>query len=243
MVNVRHFQPGAELDAEAMEQFQSHWSVYRRLVDNDYCAHAAAYGRLHDILLTLVRPFRFVDLACGDARETVAALQGTRVAHYLGVDLSDAALRLAASTVERLPCAAELDERDFKDALEQMAEPVDVVWFGLSLHHLQHDDKLVVMRSIRRALRDDGLFVFYEPFLHEGEDRAGFMRRFETNREAWTALDPQEWRVIRDHVTECDFPETASEWQAMAHAAGFARTQQLMTDSREFLAMFRCEER
>ena len=118
------------------------------------------------------------------------------MAHNLGVDLSDAALRLAASTVERLPCAAELDERDFKDALEHMAEPVDVVWFGLSLHHLQRDDKLVVMRSIRRALRDDGLFVFYEPFLHEGEDRAGFMRRFETNREAWTALDPQVSRCL-----------------------------------------------
>jgi len=56
-----------------------------------------------------VQPFRFLDIACGDARATVETLKGTRVANYYGIDLSSAALNLARKALESLGCPLTLD--------------------------------------------------------------------------------------------------------------------------------------
>ena len=79
MVNIRqHDAAGPVLDANAEIQFAQAWETYRKLVDNDCVFHSEVYGILHRILLEdFPRPFRFLDLACGDARGIVGALQGT----------------------------------------------------------------------------------------------------------------------------------------------------------------------
>jgi hypothetical protein len=57
-------------------------------VDNNYFYHREVYGQLHRILAEeAVQPFRFLDIGCGDAKATVDALKGTRVAHYHGIDV------------------------------------------------------------------------------------------------------------------------------------------------------------
>src|SRR5262249_46267857 len=76
--------------------FEREWLTYRKIIDNNYSFHREVYGELHRILVDeAVQPFRFLDLACGDASVTVTALRGTRAAHYHGIDLSQAALDLA----------------------------------------------------------------------------------------------------------------------------------------------------
>jgi ubiquinone/menaquinone biosynthesis C-methylase UbiE len=106
MVNIlRHLSSSPVVDEQAVQTFRDQWQVYSKLVDNDYLSHKAVGAVLHRELLTDVsRPFRFLDLACGDARLTVAALQGTRVIHYHGIDLSASALGMARQTVETLAC-------------------------------------------------------------------------------------------------------------------------------------------
>jgi SAM-dependent methyltransferase len=90
--------------------FQEQWQIYRKFVDNNYFYHREVYGQLHRILVDeAVWPFRFLDIACGDARATVDALKGTRVAHYHGIDLSQAALDLASKALEALACPVTLD--------------------------------------------------------------------------------------------------------------------------------------
>ena len=76
--------------------FQDEWQVYRKMVDENYLFHREAYAALHDILTEESDlPFRFLDIACGDASATVGALRKTAVAHYHGIDLSTPALDLA----------------------------------------------------------------------------------------------------------------------------------------------------
>ena len=79
MVNIpRHLSASPVVDEQAMQTFRHQWQVYSKLVDNDYLSHQAVRAVLNRELATDVnRPFRFLDLACGDARLTVAALQGT----------------------------------------------------------------------------------------------------------------------------------------------------------------------
>ena len=119
MVNVRqHDTAGLIIDEAAEVQFARAWRTYAKLVDNDYVFHREVYAILHRILVEdFPGPFRFLDLACGDARGIVGALQGTTVAHYHGVDLSRPALDMASAAVEALHCPVELDQRDFVAAM------------------------------------------------------------------------------------------------------------------------------
>jgi len=97
--------------------FQEQRQLYYKFVDNNYFYHREVYGQLHRILVDeAVWPFRILDIACGDARSTVDALNGTRVAHYHGIDLSQAALDLASKALEALACPVTLDHRDFVGA-------------------------------------------------------------------------------------------------------------------------------
>jgi len=171
-----------------------------------------------------VWPFRFLDIACGDARATVDALKGTRVAHYHGIDLSQAALDLASKALEALACPVTLDHRDFVEALRDRPEPVDVAWIGLSLHHLLAEAKLTLMREIRGVVGDSGLFLIYEPASTDDEDREAWLLRWERqNQPLWTALTPEEYEAMTAHVRANDFPETTSRWHSLGHEAGFDR--------------------
>jgi hypothetical protein len=103
---------------------------------------------------------------------TVDALKGTRVAHYYGIGLSQAALELASTALETLACHVTLDHRDFGAALRDRPEPVDVAWIGLSLHHLLAPDKLSLMREFRSLVGDRGFFLIYKNASPDGEDGA-----------------------------------------------------------------------
>ena len=242
MVNIRQHDVAAPiLDAAAEEQFAKAWGTYQKIVDHDYAGHREVYGILHRILAhEMPGPFRFLDLACGDARGVVGALAGTRVCHYHGVDLSRPALDLAARALEALDCPVELDQRDFVAAMADRPEPADLVWIGLSLHHLESPDKEVIMREALGVLGGTGAMVIYEPTCREGESREAYVERFAaTTKTRWRALDPAEWRSIEEHVARCDLPETPTGWQRLARDAGFTRTEELFTAATDLYRMFR----
>lgn len=242
MVNiVRHKMGAPVVDDAAMEAFRHQWQAYQKLVDHDDLSHREVRAVLHGQLVeTIGRPFRFLDLACGDASMTVAALQGTPVIEYHGIDLSAPALQLAKNTVAALQCKVWLEQNDFVAAMRNRPEPADVAWIGLSLHHLQTDDKLELMREIRGIVGDGGLFLIYEPSRLEGETRPAFLERFEqAYRSAWSSLTPKERDIIWQHVQAADFPEQASTWLELGRDAGFSHADQLFADRAKILKVYR----
>jgi len=242
MVNIlRPASTSSVLDEQAMEAFRHQWQIYSKVVDNNYLSHREVQAVLHRELVTDVnRPFRFLDLACGDARLTVAALQGTRVIHYHGIDLSAPALAMARHAVKTLACPVELEQEDFVSAMRDRPEPADVVWIGLALHHLQTADKRVLMREVRAAVGNGGRFLIYEPVCHEGESRPAYLDRFEQiNHSGWAALTPDEWAAMLAHVRAADFPESSSVWIQLGRDAGFPDVRDLFTDLTGFYTVFR----
>src|SRR5262249_31776735 len=125
------------------------------------------------------------------------------------------------------------------EAMRQRPEPADVVWIGLSLHHLQTPDKQVLTREVRAATGDGGFFLIYEPARQEGESRPADLDRFEqAYHSAWAALTPDEWATIMAHVRAADFPEPPSIWAQLGRDAGFAHVRELFTDPAGILTIF-----
>ena len=78
-------------------------------------------------------------------------LPGTRCRHYQGIDLSVAALELAAKNLAGTTFEVELDHEDFVETLTKRPEPGDAAWRSLSIHHLPTEQKRSLFQSIRAA--------------------------------------------------------------------------------------------
>lgn len=229
----------AAAEEAAMEVFRRDWEIYRKVVSNNYLSHREACARLQQLLNEeAVQPFRFLDIACGDASATMMALRGTRVGHYRGIDLSRPALDLAAKELSALACPVVLDQRDFFAALTENPEPADVVWIGLSLHHFQPPDKLRLMQAVRGIVGNTGLFAIYENVSREGETRDAWMKRWDAQRPGWTAHSEDEWRTITTHVHTSDFPESDSTWRRLGREAGFGTARQLFAAPTDLFRLY-----
>ena len=210
------------------ELFVEAWQVYRKMVDNDYLFHRGAYGCLRRVLLEEFRkPFRFIDVACGDSSMSVKALEGTLVSQYSGLDISEQALAIAKDNLKALDCAVTFRVGDFAEILQQWEQPAEVVWIGLSLHHLLSPRKLEVMRHVRSIVGETGRLLIYEDTSPDGESRSGWLARWDAQKTLWTAYDEQEWNYVTLHVHSSDFPETDSVWRQLGQQAGFSRVKEL----------------
>lgn len=190
--------------------------------------HREVYATLRDVLVREApEKFIFVDIACGAATASAEALAGTQIGRYIGIDISSQSLKVAEEALKQVGCPVELRCEDFVQALEGWTEPADVVWIGMSLHHLRAPEKLTFMRSVSRILGQDGLFLIWEPTCLDDEDRAGWLRRFLTFRRAWGALSDEQFSAFEVHMEAADFPETAQGWAQLGHRSGFARVDEL----------------
>jgi ubiquinone/menaquinone biosynthesis C-methylase UbiE len=219
--------------------FQEEWQVYRKVVDNNYLFHREAYAVLRNLLVKeMAAPFRFLDIACGDASATVGALTGTQVAHYHGIDLSEPALALAEKALRDLPCRFELTRHDFVAALRERTVSADVAWIGLSLHHLRRAQKLDLMSDACLIVGEAGKLIVYENASPGPETRAAWMKRWDRQRPDWRAFSDREWDSIRDHVHANDHPEAHATWLALGSEAGFGRARCLFESPTQLFRLY-----
>ena len=119
----------------------------------------------------------------------------------------------------RLPDIASAER--LRRSARRAKKSVDVVWIGLSLHHLRAPAKLEVMRAAHRLLDGHGMLLVYENASPDGEDRDTWLERWDRQEPDWTALTADEWRRMAAHVRAHDFPETVSRWRELGREAGF----------------------
>jgi len=214
--------PTATPATSDQDYFLTGWRIYRKVLDLNYMGHHEVYATLGEALSDAPSGFAFLDIACGDAAGTARALAGSDVGSYAGIDISRPALDIAARELAGLDCPVSLIERDLHEALAEWSDPVDVAWLGQSLHHFQPEEKRDVLRSLRQVLAPGGVFMLWEPTLLPDEDRHGWLGRLAARREHWPEVADDEWKVMYDHCSASDFPETDADWLAMGHGAGFS---------------------
>jgi SAM-dependent methyltransferase len=216
--------PSAVPKGSTQSLFIDSWQIYRKMVDNDYLFHSGAYGALGRIIRERFRhPYRFLDMGCGDAGMAARTLMGTPVASYHGIDISEAALGYAKANLAQLDCDVTFSCADFAGQLQKGMGAADVAWIGLSLHHFQNAGKLEIMTAIRGVVGDQGMLLAYENASPDGEDRDGWMARWDAQKPGWTAYSEAEWDHVCQHVKSSDYPETESGWRELGKRAGFSR--------------------
>ncbi len=226
--------------SEAVHAFFSQWDIYRLCIEHNTLHHRQVGEILRCELLARTEPFTFLDLACGDADLTAAALHETKVSAYTGVDFSAPALALAANKIAELGCPRTLHEADFTDFLRKNKASHDVIYLGLSLHHLETETKRETMKHLRHATALGGTFYLFEPILHAGENREGYVARWGAAMDGPYDPFPSAARdALREHVRESERPESAAEYLAAARDAGFRDGEILFTDAGNFYSLFR----
>ena len=147
----------------------------------------------------------------------------------------------STSLVRRSPslnCSVELRQADFVDFVHTRKAPVDIVWIGLSLHHLHRDGKMAVVQAIRHLMGRNGCLLIYENTSPDGESRVAWLRRWDEQKLLWTAYTPAEWEYVTAHVHQADFPETVSDWQALGREAGFGTVTQLFASPTDLFRLY-----
>ena len=226
--------------SDPVHSFFSQWEIYRLCIEHNTLFHREVGAILRRELLERAKPFTFLDLACGDADLTAAALRDTKMSSYTGVDFSAPALALAANKIAELGSPRTLHEADFTDFLRQNKETFDVVYLGLSLHHLERETKREMMTHLRRATAPGGTFYLFEPFLLEGERREDYVERWAAAMDGPYDPFPSAARdALRDHVTESERPESKEDYQSFASEAGFTRSEILFADPGNFYVLFK----
>lgn len=212
-------------NVDGVRGFFDQWHLYKKVAACNYLHHREACAALAGALDRFDRPFRFLDLGAGDGAWTAQVLAGRPVCRYDAVDLSPVALELAGKNFANIECEKSFTQGDFVEALKAGMSAYDVIYIGLSLHHLLRGAKEEFLPIVRRHLTDGGSFICYEPINEPGESRDEVMKRWwKVVVRDWVELTPDERDAVQDHVFGNDYPESLRDYAALAEKAGFSRS-------------------
>lgn len=238
-MTTTHGSNQADRFALASDVFRRSWSLYEKLVIENYMRHREMEQLLHGLLLELTGPFALLDLGCGDAAMVARALQGTRAQRYTGVELVDAAARLAEQRLQEIVPDRSFLIGNLIDAVRRpWPEKFDVVLASYSVHHLSLAEKARLFHDVKACLKSGGRFILIDLMLKAEENRQDYLDRFYAfAARSFSVLTGEEQRNVRDHMQGSDWPESQATYTQLAQEAGLGNIQLRYRDPEEFYAL------
>lgn len=204
------------------ESFFDVWDTYAKVVARNYMFHRELAEEIAGTLRARFDggAFSMLDLGCGDAATLAPILKSFTVTRYQGVDLSQAALALAAENLSDLGGPVELVHSDMESALDE-AGAYDLIYSSFALHHLPTSQKAEFFRLVAARLSADGLLLLVDVVREEDEALPVYHRNYlDWLRRDWTGLSQFELDAISEHILANDQPEPYSVLREQAEAAG-----------------------
>ena len=206
-------------------EFFNAWVIYRKVLANNYMHHKEIYEAVTRFIEGQweTRPFKLLDLGCGDARFIAGALKGRAIEFYTGFDLSDPALDLAAKNISPLGCKIDLLNIDFMDGMAKTKAKFDIVFISYALHHLTQAEKAKFFRLAHSLLTENGLLLVIDLMREPSETLPVFLDNYcQWVKEEWLRLDEDEMTAIIQHIRDNDMPETETTLSALAEVENFS---------------------
>lgn len=229
---MRTYDPRTEL-------FRASWSLYDTVIAENYMYHREIESVAEKVLNENAHGGSLLDLGCGNARGLAAILRKTKPRLYVGVDVSRPALDQASAELAGLP-EVRLLEEDMLACVDQfrvVGQRFDFVHSSFAVHHLTTTDKERLFQSVAQVLTPAGGFLLADLVRAVGQSREDYLKVYlRTVDSEWLALNAEQRREVREHVTAFDFPETVPDLTRMAQAAGFQEAA-LLGEFREHQVM------
>ena len=212
-------------------------AVFEALKDHDVMGHSLVYKTLDSVLGGLERPFRLLDIGCGDCADILPPLKRNPPEAYVGIDSSAEAVARALENTAGAGFPCRILHGDFQAALPA-GLAFDIIWMGLFLHHLPTERKPWFLARARETLRAGGMLLAHDPMLQENEDRQAFITRLEDyGRANWLFLTADDLSVACRHWSEHGHQERFSTLRDVGLEAGFVDVRMLWTDPDDFYGL------
>lgn len=237
MAELSHNESRKKLSDSNNEFFNEQWKLYQKVLSNNYMGHREIYGILHEFLVSYYykKPFKMLDLGCGDASFAVHALLNTTINFYCGIDLSEPALEIARDNMAKLKSEKLFIQGELLELILQLRQnqdnSFDAILASFALHHLTIEQKECLIGQLPHLLKADGVFLLIDIVRPSEETREAYIRRYLENvRQDWSLLTPQEFLRVEEHISCSDFPETQETLYSLAEKHGFSRVDCLYRD-------------
>ncbi|MBD2355668.1 class I SAM-dependent methyltransferase [Tolypothrix sp. FACHB-123] len=233
---MSHMQTTETKSQNLQEFFGKQWQIYQKMLDNNYMGHREIYNILHEFLINYFqKPFRMLDLGCGDASFTSQALLNTNISCYYGVDLSIPALETAKENLAKINCDKTLISGDFSQldsVLELLPEnKFDTIFMSFALHHQHLEQKYYFIEQFHNLLNSGGVFILIDVVRQPEEDRDTYVRRYlDIAKQDWSLLTQEDYSMVAEHMLLSDFPETQQTLQEISQKIGFIKFECLYCD-------------
>lgn len=228
----------SEHNSQHLEEFfGKQWQIYQKVLNNNYMGHREIYRVLHSFLVNYFqKPFKLLDLGCGDASFTSKALLNTSISSYHGVDLSIPALEIAKENLAIIHCDTTLIPGDFSQLgsvlNSKQQNTFDAILMSFALHHQNIEQKYYFIEQLYHLLTNDGIFILIDIVRQQQEDRATYIQRYlDAVQQDWSLLTQEEYSMVEEHISSSDFPETQATLQEISEKIGFTRLECLYCDA------------
>lgn len=221
--------------------FRRSWSLYDLITERNYMFHRELYADVARLLRERAQmgPYRMLDLGCGNARFLAPCLKASPPLTYTGIDLSESALAEAQIWLSALP-DVKLVKSDLFQAVQIPGEPLELIFSGFALHHLDAASKQQFFQAAATRLAPGGWFLLVDIMREADQSRGEYLQSYVSFMTAnWTELTEEQFAEARSHIEAYDYPESFTTLEAMARAAGFHSAEPISRHGHHQVVLFR----
>ena len=214
------------------ETFEN-WAMYEAVIRHNYMFHQELVAGLKTIAAKISGGLRIIDLGCGDAWLAAHAFCDANVESYLGIDLSESAIRraqenTALGTGTHNWCVITLPTPSSRCP---MRVPISF-WRATRCIIFSRMAKPTIVHNCFRILRAGGIFCWIDPARRELENRADFLCRLtDVMQIEWIGLTQPQRDHATEHIWASDYPETEAWMWHQSETAGFQYRGRFLEDN------------
>lgn len=220
---------------QAAPLFANNWNVYQKIIFKNYMLHLEFGNASRETLKMLDNEFvlTVLDLGCGDAHQMAQVLEGFKVNKYVGYDLAEPALKIAAENLAGKAAQLVFKQGKMEQLIKEEEQCFDLVYTSYALHHLQDDAKNSFLKDCYQRLKPNGRMIHIDVARKKSQSREAYITDYlKLIREEWSLLNSEDFRLVEEHIQQCDFPACIDALQEWMVAAGFSIENHLKGDGR-----------
>ncbi len=205
--------------------FENSWSVYQLLIEENYMHHAELRSLLDSSFknfATKLEALRILDLGCGDGEPICSLLKPYNISSYIGLDLAQPALNIAAERFAFIGNGLHLYNANMESFEQYLDEPVNIIYSSFAIHHLQDEAKYALWTKIYNNLENEGRFIMIDVARENKASRSQYLSDYIDNCiNTWNKLSKEGLDLINDHISNFDFPATQTFIKESLEEIGF----------------------